>query len=463
MQVSVAPAPVNNPPTVSAGPDKAVTLPNPVTLSGTATDPEGTTLTVLWTKQSGPGDVAFANPNVRATTATFTAQGTYVLRLTASDGVNTAYDEVSVTANPTPPPSSGTTFGIGATASYIASLPMSGAGWTNLLSQANAPADLIYLNDASTGWPGGAVAAALAYVRAPSTYGNLRTKVLNFLEKAQNTNPADWWHAAANRNLAQLALAGELVGKEDTAWINWLKAQMTTPHVGGPSRSEVMITCAWDWPNNHGAAALMSVAGIYAVLGTQTETLAGNPAGLVPAMKWLKGFCGDHSSTGFPSIRSTNPTYTQGMGVGDIPQSDTWQLNPNDPYGIVPNGTTKRNGSIPADVCRGSGTSLSSYPNAGSAGLDHYVAGNLTRRVGAAIFLSKALNDTSIWTTGNSALKRARDWMNTYSATMTSPHSWADPALNTVYGTSYAATNIGNEQWLGGTQWLASGGGWPFH
>jgi hypothetical protein len=32
-----------------------------------------------------------------------------------------------------------------------------------------------------------------------------------------------------------------------------------------------------------------------------------------------------------------------------------------------------------------------------------------------------------------------------------------------VYGTSYAATNIGNEQWLGGTQWLASGGGWPFH
>jgi RHS repeat-associated protein len=98
----------NRPPVVNAGPDQSSVLPAAVRLPGTASDdgkPVGSTLTVLWTKVSGPGPVAFANPGQPVTDATFGAEGTYVLRLTASDSALSASDEatITVTAPPTGP------------------------------------------------------------------------------------------------------------------------------------------------------------------------------------------------------------------------------------------------------------------------------------------------------------------------------------------------------------------------
>jgi hypothetical protein len=52
---------------------------------------------------SGPGTVAFANPNAASTTATFSAAGVYNLRLTASDGLLTAGDDIVITVDPAPP------------------------------------------------------------------------------------------------------------------------------------------------------------------------------------------------------------------------------------------------------------------------------------------------------------------------------------------------------------------------
>jgi PKD repeat protein len=101
VQISVHPA--NQAPVVNAGADQAITLPSSVTLSGTATDdglPTGSTRSVTWSKISGAGDVTFANANAPSTTATFSAPGTYVLRLTVSDTELSAYDEVTITANP---------------------------------------------------------------------------------------------------------------------------------------------------------------------------------------------------------------------------------------------------------------------------------------------------------------------------------------------------------------------------
>src|SRR6266700_1056980 len=94
-------SPTNQPPTVNAGPDQSITLPASATLSGTVTDdglpnPPGAT-TVTWTKTSGPGTVTFGNANATSTSATFSAAGTYVLRLTASDSALSAFDEVQVT------------------------------------------------------------------------------------------------------------------------------------------------------------------------------------------------------------------------------------------------------------------------------------------------------------------------------------------------------------------------------
>jgi hypothetical protein len=48
---------------------------------------------------SGPGTATFADPNAVDTTASFSAAGTYVLRLTASDSLLSASDDVTVTVN----------------------------------------------------------------------------------------------------------------------------------------------------------------------------------------------------------------------------------------------------------------------------------------------------------------------------------------------------------------------------
>jgi len=95
--------PPNTAPTVNAGADKTITLPATASLAGTASDeglpsPPGS-LTYSWTKTSGPGTVTFSNATALSTAATFSAAGTYVLRLTVSDGGLSASDDVTVVAN----------------------------------------------------------------------------------------------------------------------------------------------------------------------------------------------------------------------------------------------------------------------------------------------------------------------------------------------------------------------------
>src|SRR5205807_8035335 len=96
--------PPNQAPTVSAGPDQTITLPASATLTGTASDdglpnPPGK-LTFLWTQVSGPGTVTFSSPTALTTQAAFSSNGTYVLRLSASDSQLTSSSTVIVTVNP---------------------------------------------------------------------------------------------------------------------------------------------------------------------------------------------------------------------------------------------------------------------------------------------------------------------------------------------------------------------------
>jgi RHS repeat-associated protein len=70
-----------------------------VLLAGTATDdgrPPGSMLTVTWSVVSGPGPVRFADSHALSTTATFGDPGTYVLRLTATDGTLSTSDDMTV-------------------------------------------------------------------------------------------------------------------------------------------------------------------------------------------------------------------------------------------------------------------------------------------------------------------------------------------------------------------------------
>ena len=96
---------LNQPPTADAGPDQEITLPNSATLNGTATDdglPRGSVLETFWSFVSGPGPVVFPDATVLNATALFTVPGTYVLRLTASDGKLSASDELTIVVKPKP-------------------------------------------------------------------------------------------------------------------------------------------------------------------------------------------------------------------------------------------------------------------------------------------------------------------------------------------------------------------------
>lgn len=90
--------PANRAPTVDAGANASVTLPGSASLAGTASDPDGDALTYAWSKVSGPGTVSFTNASALTTSASFSQAGTYVLRLTASDGTASAADDVTITA-----------------------------------------------------------------------------------------------------------------------------------------------------------------------------------------------------------------------------------------------------------------------------------------------------------------------------------------------------------------------------
>ncbi|HEX6623913.1 MAG TPA: RHS repeat-associated core domain-containing protein [Pyrinomonadaceae bacterium] len=105
-ELTVTVEPRNLAPVVEAGADQTVTLPATASLSGLVTDdgkPTGAAVTSNWTKVSGPGTVTFADANAPVTTATFSVEGTYVLRLSANDTEHGASDTLTVTVNPEPP------------------------------------------------------------------------------------------------------------------------------------------------------------------------------------------------------------------------------------------------------------------------------------------------------------------------------------------------------------------------
>ncbi|MCE7981970.1 MAG: hypothetical protein DYG89_12310 [Caldilinea sp. CFX5] len=103
-EVTITVLPPNSAPTVNAGGDQLIGRNDGAALVGTVSD-DGlpnppAQLTVNWEKISGPGAVSFTAANHLTTTATFTALGVYVLRLTVNDGVLSSFDEVTITVGP---------------------------------------------------------------------------------------------------------------------------------------------------------------------------------------------------------------------------------------------------------------------------------------------------------------------------------------------------------------------------
>ncbi len=97
-EITVMVKPLNKAPVVSTGPDLTATINTPLALTGTVTDdglPAGQTMTVNW-GSSGPAKALFTPTMGANTKVTFTVGGEYCLRLYASDGELTGYDEIIV-------------------------------------------------------------------------------------------------------------------------------------------------------------------------------------------------------------------------------------------------------------------------------------------------------------------------------------------------------------------------------
>ncbi|GEM_PF-752964 len=113
---------VNMPPCVNAGPDQTLGASvSTATLQGQVSDdgdPNGV-VTTTWSKVSGPDVVTFGNLNALTTTASFSAPGTYVLRLTADDGQLQKSDEVTIVSG-------------GSNSAYLLSANTTGSGSVSL-------------------------------------------------------------------------------------------------------------------------------------------------------------------------------------------------------------------------------------------------------------------------------------------------------------------------------------------
>lgn len=88
-------------PTVTIAPLGTAITGTTIPLDGTVADDNlsGLPLTTSWSLVSGPAPVSFGNVATTDTTATFAASGSYVLQLTASDGLTAAFAQITVTVS----------------------------------------------------------------------------------------------------------------------------------------------------------------------------------------------------------------------------------------------------------------------------------------------------------------------------------------------------------------------------
>lgn len=107
-----SPTPTNQPPQISAGPDKVIIHGQDVLLEGSVSD-DGqpnppATINTSWELVSGPGEIVFEDPDPITPTVSFSIAGVYTFSFSATDSVLESSDTMVVTVNPAPTPTSST-------------------------------------------------------------------------------------------------------------------------------------------------------------------------------------------------------------------------------------------------------------------------------------------------------------------------------------------------------------------
>lgn len=117
-------------PTVNAGSNVSITLPvTSVTLNGTANDVDGSLVSYLWSKQSGPSGGTIVTPNSASTVVNTLVAGTYVYRLTVMDNSGiSAFDEVTIAVQPALVANQSPVANAGVDESFVISKTITGSG-----------------------------------------------------------------------------------------------------------------------------------------------------------------------------------------------------------------------------------------------------------------------------------------------------------------------------------------------
>ncbi|HET9522525.1 MAG TPA: DNRLRE domain-containing protein [Candidatus Limnocylindrales bacterium] len=308
----------------------------------------------------------------------------------------------------------------------LMALPMSGPGWSNLLSYANKTPASPNLSDQNDPNDVVAFAKALVYARTGDT--KYRDDVVAMLKAAVGTElPGDALGIA--RGVAPLALAADLVDFRDAAWMSWIARLRTWAN---PDRGYTLVSIHELRPNNWGSHA---GAGRIAV-----DLYLGDMVDLDRAAKVFRGYLGDRSAYA-------------GFKYGDL----EWQANTAAPVGINPKGATRSgvnvDGIIPDDMRRGEmdGTS---FPTLGQHGIDYTWEG-----LQGVLLQSELLTRAGYpaWTWQDAAPYRAFYRINALGYPATGDDAFQPWMINFRFGTTYGTTTARPGKSFGFTDWLYGG------
>ncbi|GJL57542.1 MAG: hypothetical protein NPIRA03_03990 [Nitrospirales bacterium] len=347
--------PGNQPPTVSAGPSITIALPNTATLTGTVTDdglPDSPgTVSSTWSKVSGPGTVTFANASALSTTASFSQAGTYVLRLSATDGALSTGDNVTITVNPVPaqnqPPL------VNAGPSITIALPNT-ATLTGTVTDdglPDTPGTVTSTWDKVSG-PGTVTFANASALNTTASFSEAGTYVLRLSATDGVLSTGDNVTITAN-NAGERRLLNDLNadGTADLLWRNSINGLV----VGWLMNDAVVTT----------TGVLGGVPSNWQIMGMgdvnadgQADVIWRNTTTGVVAVWFMDGLT--HTSTSFPGSASLNYVI---KGIGDVDGNGTADL-------IWHN---RVNGALAIWLMNGSTIALSGFP--GSAPVQWEIAG----------------------------------------------------------------------------------------
>jgi hypothetical protein len=312
--------------------------------------------------------------------------------------------------------------GIWISRNEISIIPMEGAAWDDLLSQANSQVGTPNLSDQDSPVNVRVMAKALVYARTGDE--SYRSDVIDSVMAAIGTE-AGGRTLALGRELAAYVIAADLVGlpsAEDQQFRTWLSS-VRTRQLDGRNGITTLLASALSDPSNWGCHARASAVAAALYLGDRSQI-----AELAEAF---------HDYTGRDGSR---------FGFKEL----DWQADPDLPVGINPPGATKLghsiDGVIPDDQRR-AGAFAWPPPK------ESYVWESLQGTVAAAVMLQRAGYQPFGWE--DQAILRAVKWLHEqadYPAT--GDDEFIPWLVNYYYGSDFPATdtakpgkNVGWSAW----------------